>query len=208
MRLIAHGCSFTFGAGLETPAYAWPSLIGSKMGWNVLNLGRDGYANDGIVEDIININPSSEDDIVVIMWTWPHRLVLENEIERFSCYPGQSSNVSKLLMANINLDWMYRRWLTHVIALQDYLKTKNCKYLFVSAFPNNGDEGEKVTEEVSNLTNQIDSKYYLGWPDFSFNGLAEIYGRLPNEHPAARSHAEMATMIGQKLKELYDINWI
>ena len=80
-RLIAWGCSFTWGEGLDRaqPGWgdqaspgAWPQLVADGMGLPVKNLAQPGASNLWIADQIMNYS-FEPGDLVLIMWTWPHR---------------------------------------------------------------------------------------------------------------------------------------
>lgn len=80
-RLIAAGCSFTYGEGFadcmnmsdELPApfpskYVWPVLVGKELGINVINISHNGSSNRAIANKILNFD-FRPNDILVILWT-------------------------------------------------------------------------------------------------------------------------------------------
>jgi len=85
-RLIASGCSNTFGeglvdcwvektgsAGLEPSKFAWPELLAKHLGINeVVNLARGGSSNKTIWRNLVDFN-WQEGDIAVIHWTFVDR---------------------------------------------------------------------------------------------------------------------------------------
>jgi hypothetical protein len=85
-RLIAFGCSFTYGQGLpecaignndskvsNTPSeLAWPAALGKLLKIETINKGIPGASNLEILYQILNFE-FKNNDIVVIMWTLPVR---------------------------------------------------------------------------------------------------------------------------------------
>ena len=97
MRLIAFGCSHTFGDGLSdvnressvhtrtNPSkFAWPQLLTNKFKIDIecLNKGYGGTSNDEIFDFIINFN-FQKDDIVFILWTFVSRISILNADGRY-----------------------------------------------------------------------------------------------------------------------------
>ena len=86
-RLLAFGCSNTFGHGLEDcllennqPAHkpsqwAFPLLLANKLNIPCLNLAEPGSSNQDILRKILS-EDIRENDIVVILWTHYSRDVL------------------------------------------------------------------------------------------------------------------------------------
>lgn len=79
-RLIAFGCSYTFGHYLpdavsthgEPSSLAWPSILGKLLGRKTINCGKCGSSNKQILYEIQNFD-FSKNDIVTILWTYPQR---------------------------------------------------------------------------------------------------------------------------------------
>jgi len=81
-RLIAFGCSVTFGTGLDDclpdkttrvackipSSFAWPTVLANQLGLECVNMGQSGISNKGIWFNIINFK-YMPDDIVFVMWT-------------------------------------------------------------------------------------------------------------------------------------------
>jgi lysophospholipase L1-like esterase len=98
-RLLAFGCSLTYGEGLEDcygenvsmpSKLAWPSLIAKELNREVLNLGIRGASNKLIWYTILNTE-IHETDLVIILWTTPHRY----------CFFRDDESVLRLLPADI-----------------------------------------------------------------------------------------------------------
>jgi hypothetical protein len=84
-RLVAFGCSNTYGHGLEDchiepinpghepSKFAWPSLLANMMNLEVVNYSKPGSSNLHILWRLINFK-FEPDDLCVIMWTHFGRL--------------------------------------------------------------------------------------------------------------------------------------
>ena len=83
MRLVAFGCSFTWGCGLsdvwnveknkgifnQGPSkYAWPQVLADKLNLECINLGIPGASNKEIWYNIVNAE-FENDDIIIILWS-------------------------------------------------------------------------------------------------------------------------------------------
>jgi hypothetical protein len=79
-RLVAFGCSYTWGQGLEdcpigssTPSmFAWPTILANTLNLEVVNKGAAGSSNLEILLRILN-GDFKQTDIVIVLWTWSHR---------------------------------------------------------------------------------------------------------------------------------------
>lgn len=85
MRLIAFGCSHTYGVGLKDcwldiggpgdlppSKLAWPQLMANKLNIECINASKWGSSNREIWHRIINFDFKS-DDIIIAQWTYPNR---------------------------------------------------------------------------------------------------------------------------------------
>jgi len=91
MRIIAFGCSMTFGQSLpdcvqgkksDLPSqYAWPSVLGRLARRPVINLAVPGASNLEILHTIKKfINTIGANDIVCVMWSYIERsCVIKND---------------------------------------------------------------------------------------------------------------------------------
>lgn len=83
-RLVAFGCSYTYGQGLEDcfippksagpnpSAFAWPNLTAQKLNLECVNMSYPGYGNLAILNSILNFQ-FNDDDTVAVMWTFKTR---------------------------------------------------------------------------------------------------------------------------------------
>ena len=85
MRLVAFGCSHTYGVGLEDcwldiggpgdlppSKLAWPQLMANFLNRKCINASKWGSSNREIWHRIINFN-FEPDDLIVVQWTYPNR---------------------------------------------------------------------------------------------------------------------------------------
>ena len=91
-RLVAFGCSFTYGAALSDTyefrpgpsLFAWPNITAKNLNLECVNKGIPGAGNKEILHTIQNFDFNSN-DTVVILWTYPNRwcTIKEDTIENF-----------------------------------------------------------------------------------------------------------------------------
>jgi hypothetical protein len=91
-RLIAFGCSYTYGhaltdcfippynAGYEPSKLAYPQLIADKLNFECVNKGQCGASNKEIWYNAVNFNYNSGDTII-LHWTFPDRTAIINDDE-------------------------------------------------------------------------------------------------------------------------------
>ena len=81
-RLITFGCSFTLGLALDDPSsQSWPAVLGKLTGRTTINNGDPGSSNLEILSRILSFR-FKKDDLVVVGWTYSHRDVIFNIIEK------------------------------------------------------------------------------------------------------------------------------
>ena len=111
-RLVAFGCSHTYGEGLkdcwvpegenidgiEGPdagkfpsKYAWPQLLADKLNIECCNLGLPGTSNKFIWHNILNTHLTKK-DIVVILWTYHNR----------TCILKNKNRYQRIMVSDIN----------------------------------------------------------------------------------------------------------
>jgi len=91
-RLIAFGCSHTYGVGLPdcyklgktlgTPSkLSWPQLVANELNYECVNLSEPGSSNKRITYNVSKFNFLST-DLVMILWTYParHCIIKDNHI--------------------------------------------------------------------------------------------------------------------------------
>ena len=73
MRLLTVGCSWTYGDELENiQEHRFSSILGRKLGADVVNLAKNGYSNHAIARIFLETD-ISEYDLVLVQMTHPSR---------------------------------------------------------------------------------------------------------------------------------------
>jgi hypothetical protein len=147
MRIIAFGCSYTYGHGLpdcldddkvtqgsEPSKLAFPSLLANKLNYKCINLGKSGNSNKEIWHDILNFK-FQQNDIAIITWTYFSRfcIIKSDNIRRINPWKEEE----KLFYMNYSnrhdmiLDFYAR--LNHVNLYLNNTDVKN--YNFVIEYP-------------------------------------------------------------------------
>jgi hypothetical protein len=148
-RLVAFGCSFTYGdalpdtwpvhqPGQTSSKFAWPAVLGKLLDMDVNNRGRSGASNFEILFNILNYDFKST-DIVIIMWSFPERDMLFNKSRPWQKQQHTSVGVwndSELAkhwaMAHSEADLATKSWFyIHHASL--FLESKGIKFVNVFA---------------------------------------------------------------------------
>jgi hypothetical protein len=135
-RLIAFGCSYTRGTGLDdvwnfeknssifpTPSkHAWPQLLADELNVECINLGKGGLSNKAIWHDFVNFN-FQDNDIIFVHWTFLDRYhFYENKNKGYIIdHKGQHTR-DKVFFKHLHSDYdmlndLYLR-MNHVNSLQ------------------------------------------------------------------------------------------
>ena len=210
-RIITHGCSFTYGEELSDPALSsWPRLLADNLGTELINLAKPGYNNDGIIQDILRLNLNM-DDLVIICWTSYIRMMFNDKDGWFTLMPHNKMNETfqyrstliKHFMDAVDDKWLYQRWLTQIILLQNYLESQHVKWLFLSAFDNQH-QYNKYRKHFIDILPKISSSNFVDWPN---GGITEwVYPSPlgPRGHPLEEGHKKVADKLASAVKHRYD----
>lgn len=155
MLLFASGCSHTAGTEVSLQGnfdHTWPALLAEKLGWDHVNVAKSGNCHDTIFQSTIaglaNL-ANQKPDIAIIQWTNPYRYFVptfrgnDNLSQKYfdrglelPRIPGMKQ-VSDHITGRNNDEYGtfgYHRkkdFLIYVIALQEYFKSNNIRYLMV-----------------------------------------------------------------------------
>lgn len=141
MNLVAFGCSYTYGQGLEDchidsspfhlpgprpSSYSWPYLLANLLELDCINLSQSGFSNGAILDQILQ-HKFNSNDIVCVMWTFKNRDVqfqLNKEYLKFGRWDTKwykKQNVFDLCYKNA-------LYIHHAML---YLKSKNINHYFM-----------------------------------------------------------------------------
>jgi hypothetical protein len=148
-RLIAAGCSLTYGHGLpdcvdknnkkhpgpNPSKMAWPSLIADKLNRSCINLSCPGASNKQIWHTLLNFN-FEPDDIVIVYWSFIHRYCFLTD--KMSEFLNFKSNVNSESMFDINNNqqknnFYYKNLFTEYDSILDfYLRVRDADTYLLS----------------------------------------------------------------------------
>ena len=215
MKILTLGDSFTKGSELADPvSSAWPSVLANIGEHHVTNEAEYGGSNDMMFRKAIELTAVDHYDLIVIAWTEAHRMEVylneprDMEYRSYTVGPlsinhnwGNLKWTKEYYAEHYNEEYFLRKWLTQVIALQGYFKSRDQKYIFLNAFGN-----QQALPKYNLTTKQsVDSKYFLGWPN---EGIVEwVYG-LPKGkygHPLEQAHILIAEKINESIR---NFSWV
>jgi hypothetical protein len=199
-RLVAFGCSYTYGHGLKDcfdgkrktkpgklpSKYAWPSVLSRMINVECINMSMPGCSNKKIWNEIVNSDLYQE-DIVFVMWTSPFR-------------------------------WcVFDRDKTHDIG--HWTRNKQSKAYFKYIF-NEYDQNIDLNNRISHIGYYLNDlnichfQYFYSWKYFknlSFNNshisstsmesYAKLYSKaLDRLHPGEKAHYKFAESIYEEIR--------
>jgi len=213
--LLTIGCSFTYGTELNDREHtAWPYVLAEKIGFRVDNKAQGGASNDFIFRTTIEQTVNKQYDLVIVQWSEPSRMEVWYNDQPISVTAhsnwnkiGKLSWMQDYYKYSYNDLFRYRTWYAHVLALQGYFKSTQQRYLFCNLAGLQGyyEDDNGFYEDLKHLWNNIDSKYYVGWP---IEGLLEFQGDCPKGsggHPLELGHQRIANKIYEHIRNL---SWI
>ena len=214
MKLLTVGDSFTYGEELADRNVAWPYLLGNKLGYTVDNFAKPGAGNTKILRN--TIENADRYDIIVISWSHFARIEFADEFGIYDIWPGNHGNLFKdklsfrkdiLNYINRYHDdvYLYSQQLINIILLQNYLKQNNKKYIMLDSFIECYDPDfsrEKMRSLMPQLVNQIDSTYYLGWPNKTMMEWTYGCSKGPGGHFLEQGHEIVANKIYEYIRHL------
>jgi hypothetical protein len=205
-RLVTFGCSFTYGQGLpgckignnttkvaSTPSeYAWPVNLSKLLDIKVINKGVPGASNLEILFHILNFD-FKQDDIVVIMWSFPDRDLYFNSVKGLKPFKQlgnwllNRNKYEEEWLKNLSFkDNCVKSWL-HIHHADLYLQSLSLKYIHYPTVPN--------------LLKEYQPGYIKKITNFYSDGFADIDKGEDNSHPGIKSHLETAKRIYNILNE-------
>jgi hypothetical protein len=222
-RVLTVGCSFTEGTELSDPGKdSWPMLLGQMNNWQVNNQGKGGGSNDRSIRIVFD-EIQNNYDLIIFAWTIYDRFEVSRNNNQGRADPIQTIDVTVNLSQKVsNLQWAteyylqhndryynYQKWFRQIIQLQSYFKQINQKYIFCNTFGIMSDLNEHSYNEfmpkLEYLTSQVDSTYYIGWPQWGFFEWQGDCPKGPGGHPLELGHQRIAEKINEHIRHL---GWI
>lgn len=214
MRLVAFGCSYTQGIGLNGLDYtysryydsplesvlkvesaskdAWPHLLADKLGIECINLGQGGNSSKFVFQMIREFD-FQETDIVVIQWPQPERHVIWQDGMKVDALmqiaPGYGHAVNYYRHYYTTFDSCYNT-AVYIENTHTYLKDK-CKALYSVSY---NDPEEMVEDKTLKATFPI----LADVGKFFITKLGDDI--CADGHPGKTYHEEFANRMAEKIK--------
>jgi hypothetical protein len=214
MKVLALGCSFTYGEELTYPqADSWPAILARKNSWEINNQGKGGGSNDRSIRLAFE-NIDKGYDLIMVAWTVPDRFEVpyNNTLIDININSGEKRNLNwatEYYAKHYDRLYSYEKWLRNVIMLQSYLKSRCQRYLFCSTFGMWSDLGidayQEYSEKLNHLIRQVDREFYVDWPEWGMTDWMGNCAKGPGGHPLEAGHTSIAVRINEHIRYL---GWI
>ena len=213
MKLLTVGDSFTYGEELADLTSAWPFLLANKLGYEVTNLAKPGSGNTRMVRHCVE--QVDNYDIAIIAWSHFARIEMADENGFYDLWPGGGTlphkqyspwrwEIIDYFSRHHNDDYLYRQYLLNIVLVQSYLKLNNKPYLMFDVFGNHQDL-RRTDERNNDLIKQIDTQYFIGWPDEAMVDWMGDCLKGPRGHPLELGHQQTAEHINEYIR---NISWL
>lgn len=206
MKLLTAGDSFTYGDELADINSAWPYLLAKRIGCELSNLAVSGVGNSQITRTVVENYHDA--DLIIIAWSDYARIEFADDHGVYDIWPGcrgiafdaELGYRRKLLdyiNRNHNFRYLYKQYLINILLLQSFLQQQNKKYIMMDAFGN-----LEKRREFYNLTKQVNTTNYLGWPNETM--MEWTYGcpQGPGGHFLEEGHERVANKIYEHIGNL------
>jgi lysophospholipase L1-like esterase len=191
-KLVAFGCSYTQGHGLDHKDLAWPAVLANLMQRGCNNQAQNGSSNLKILTKILEHEFNSQ-DLVVVMWTVPERdmLIMQDGYSRNIGAWVKDSVVKHWIKTHGPSDLNFRSWL-YIHHAWTHLSSKNLNFAF---FTNESPYESFFSQQPS----------WCSHIEFDQNKLVEYVQEhgvaADGVHPSAKCHEKFATKVFGELAE-------
>tara|TARA_R110000772_G_C13251761_1_gene434608 strand:- start:358 stop:993 length:636 start_codon:yes stop_codon:yes gene_type:complete len=204
--ILTIGDSFTYGAELDNREQdAWPYLLGRELDFGVYNLAVPGGSNDRMFRVTIDRVVQNNYELVICAWTEPSRLDLMfggKELQITSASYHHHTRfpwIKQYYAEHYDVAHATQTWLAKVLALQDLLKQRRQKYVFVS-MDGHWDDYHYKNIGLQHMADAVDKEHYLGWPHEGFTHWQDGCPLGPNGHPLELGHQRIADKIYEHIR--------
>ena len=194
--------------------YSWPSVLGKKLGYNVINLGEGGSSNSMMAKKFIseeyeNLLDDYEKVIVIFLLTVPHRLSFFRQGRPESIMP-QDNNVeikdhlmkNYLEFINFSKEDMWLDNLFYLKAVKNFCKAQNYYFFYGVAW---GDD-INIINDYYNSSENIHNHVELENKDkinFDYYMTPSEGMRAVCDHPNEVGYEKLANIIANVLKNKF-----
>ena len=209
-RLVAFGCSYTYGHGLpdcimakgragkKPSKFAWPHLLAKKLDKELYNAGIPGASNKLIMDTVINF-PLKPTDTVVILWSFPNRhcILSHKKLE-----PGNKLDKDVDVLPNGNLHTFIGTYSNSAMSARYYRLIHNEEDQLIMT--NHYISYVRLFLEKHNIPNLQTTIKKLDHPliyDIDWDDLDNNYPLTPDKHIGIEAQEILANRIHKRMTE-------
>lgn len=207
-RIIASGCSFTYGQHLD-PHESWPAQLAALMDIEYVNLGKNGAGNEHVINTIVDhlaANPTHKQTSLVIPCFSTYTRAEFKYHNGAMLYTMMNSKLDAdfckfFFKVLFDEQYYYLKYMRMVLSLQSILSAWNTPYLMFEAMNKNPHD----TFKDEGILKEIDpTKWMLGEiGKFNIDDYSNPMYRLPDGHPAAKAYEEIAALLHEYIINNY-----
>ena len=202
-RLIAFGCSNTYGEGLEDcwingmygpkpSKFAWPNVLGNLLGVDeVINLAAPAISNKRIWRDALNFD-YQDNDIVVLHWTFVDRDCFFDRVPKIGPWINEKASkfYYKYFWSNLDRHYDLFNRADHV---GRYLTSKKIKHYNIQTTGSSG--GGRAAYRPEEIPKWFEVDFLPG------NMNTKVIDRaLDKMHPGPLTHKKFANEVFNKVQ--------
>jgi hypothetical protein len=219
-RIVASGCSFTYGYGLEDRAtQTWVAQLANMFNVESVNLGKGGHGNEHVKNSIIDYfveNPShKQDSFVIPCFTaysrveFPFRTKFVSPTYKtfttiLSSKPIHPKFIETFFKEIYSEEYYYTKYLRIIVTLQELLNYWDSPYMMFEGL--SGIQHDKFKSLIENilLINSIDQSKWFGFKEKNIDNQTDPRERLPDGHPNANAYKQMAEILYEHIINSYE----
>jgi hypothetical protein len=222
-RIVASGCSFTYGYGLEDRAtQTWVAQLSNMFNVESVNLGKEGHGNEHVQNSIVDYffeNPShKKDSFVIPCFTAYSRIefplrskddFVDANVRTFTTIL-KNKKIENLKFIEIFFKeifvpvYYYRRYLRTIITLEELLKGWDTPYIMFEGVCGNPHKEMINKVEFQKLIQLIDRTKWLHFTMANLDSLTDPHERFPDGHPNAVAYKQMAEILYKYIINSYE----
>ena len=219
-RIVASGCSFTYGQGLSNPEMeSWPAQLANLLGAECVNLGMPGMGNEHVLSSIVDYfseNPHAKNNSLVLpcfssysrveFWS-RNKASAHYETVKWTTIINSRQNIGfnkNFFEQMFDEKYYYNRYLRIIISLQSILKAWEVPYLMFEGVSGNPHKNMLVHNDVRSLLNEVNREHWLRFATGNLDTMTSPSERFPDGHPNVNAYKEMADILYKHLLKKYD----
>ena len=197
MRLVAFGCSNTYGLALPqefiddevplTSKYAWAAVLSNRLGVECVNKGIPGASNK-LISHMISNTPLYSTDIVVVLWSYIDRWCVIENPNYNEHNPALNYNIAPWI-SNKRSKYYYKL----IYNETDHRLDTNYRIDYANLYLNN-----KGIKHYQSSCGSIDHPLLL---DIKFQELKNIDYAADNQHAGIEAHKAIAETFYKRITQ-------